>query len=338
VTEPAAGVPHWATLWLMASMSNGFLREADDSLTVTTSTAGATFQSGFLRSPTGALVVTTDTTNAIDWGGFKRKITGELIVVTAGTPVMVRGFLRDSTTGALLVATGSPVAGRKRAYTLDASGFVVVTGLGFNPASLPNLLAWYKADSLALADAAPVPSWADSSGAGRTMVAQTASPIFKTNIQGGKPIVRFASASSQWMLATIPNTTQPITVVAVLKVTGGNRFFGAGAGGSVRFGAGGTPQIFAGGSITGALSMSTTFHYVTYVLNGASSLIRVDGVQDVTGDAGANSPGTSMALASEGDAAQFWDGDMGELLVYADAKVLADQQALEGYLKTGWGL
>jgi hypothetical protein len=61
-----------------------------------------------------------------------------------------------------------------------------------DPSSIANLVAWYKADQLALADGTAVGSWTDSSGVTGPLVGSAGSrPTFKTNIQFGLPVVRF---------------------------------------------------------------------------------------------------------------------------------------------------
>lgn len=75
----------------------------------------------------------------------------------------------------------------------------------FNPKQLgtATLLGWYRADSFVGSDGDAVGTWADSSGNGRDMTQGTAGkkPLYKTGILNGKPVMRFASASSQTMAA-----------------------------------------------------------------------------------------------------------------------------------------
>lgn len=63
------------------------------------------------------------------------------------------------------------------------------------PTALPNIVAWFKADSLALADGDPVNLWSDSSGNGHycqpNVVQPSTAPTFKTNVINGKPVIRF---------------------------------------------------------------------------------------------------------------------------------------------------
>jgi hypothetical protein len=93
-----------------------------------------------------------------------------------------------------------------------------------------SLLAWYKADSLALADGAPVASWADSSGNGHTATQATAGkrPVFaSTSIPGGGPIVRFQDVNDGLNLAAIVNVRVNYSFYFLTRYTPGQGTFGA---------------------------------------------------------------------------------------------------------------
>ena len=70
---------------------------------------------------------------------------------------------------------------------------VAVIGLA-GVASADSIL-WLKADALSLADGATVTTWTDSSGNGNSPSTTLGTPIFKTNILNGKPVIRFDGAS-----------------------------------------------------------------------------------------------------------------------------------------------
>lgn len=95
-----------------------------------------------------------------------------------------------------------------------ASGFT-------DPSSVSGLVAWWKADSLALTDGTAVSSWSDSSGHSHTLAQATGSlqPIYKTGIIGGKPIVRFDSVDDYMDVGgTISTLTTNVTLFAVVSV------------------------------------------------------------------------------------------------------------------------
>lgn len=61
---------------------------------------------------------------------------------------------------------------------------------------MDNLQLWFRADKINLSDNDPVVTWADDSGNGRDATQGVAGnrPVFKTNIIGGYPVVRFSGA------------------------------------------------------------------------------------------------------------------------------------------------
>ena len=87
-----------------------------------------------------------------------------------------------------------------------------------DPSDLTGLALWYDADSLALSDGASVTTWADLSGAGRTLTT-AAAPTFQTNELNGLPGVLFDGsddylthlAGAAWI------TGDTVTVFAVMR-------------------------------------------------------------------------------------------------------------------------
>ena len=57
-----------------------------------------------------------------------------------------------------------------------------------------------------------------------------------------------------------------------------------------------TPMIYAGAVIAGSDISINAFHYGTFVVNGASSSVRIDGALSVAGDAGASGPATQFTV------------------------------------------
>jgi hypothetical protein len=83
----------------------------------------------------------------------------------------------------------------------------------FSPVSIVGLLLWLKADaglydatsggSLVTSDGAAVARWEDQSGSGNHATQATSGnrPVLKTAIVNGLPVIRFVSASSQYLTA-----------------------------------------------------------------------------------------------------------------------------------------
>src|ERR1700752_640719 len=64
----------------------------------------------------------------------------------------------------------------------------------------PNLFLWLAAGNLTLSDGQAVTTWPDVSGTSNNATESTHSPIFKTNIINGLPVVRFDGVSSKLSL------------------------------------------------------------------------------------------------------------------------------------------
>jgi hypothetical protein len=200
-------------------------------------------------------------------------------------------------------------------------------------ASAPaGLIGWYAADSLPLSDGAAVSSWPDGSSAAIGLVTGTGgtAPTFKANQVNYHPAVLF-NGTSDFLQGTNPALTkQPLTVFAVFSSTSGNRLWGAQG---IRLMQGGVTVIYAGTGFSGP-TVSAGFHYGTFIVNGASSQVRIDGAVAASGDAGANTPSTTFAIGSEGDNAQWWGGDIAEVLMYNGVLSPTDIATVEAYLNS----
>lgn len=336
----------------MASFSAGFLREADDSLTVTTDATGATFQDGFLRSPAGALVVTTSTVGATTQDGLLRAANGALVVTTTGPGTMQDGFFRDAN-GALVAATSGVVAGRKRGFTLDANGALVVTGLAtFSPLDVAGLQAWYKADaglldgagSPATVDGTAIGTWQDQSGNARHATQGTGAkrPVLKVGAQNGLAGVRFDGVNPLALDAAGVVVSQPDTILVVANISGLSATLHTLVDGItgrqiIRSGSATQYEIYAGTSVLAA-GAATGARLFTAVFNGASSLLRVDRSQVAAGAAGANGTtgGIRLGLAQDNTTSPML-GDLLEVLYYNVSLSTTDRDNLETYLRTRWG-
>ena len=86
---------------------------------------------------------------------------------------------------------------RRRAYAAGSSG-----GGPFDPSSLSDLVAWWKADALSLSDGASVASWVDSSGDSNPLIGGATEPIFHIDEDGSLPGVLFTASAHSGMTCT----------------------------------------------------------------------------------------------------------------------------------------
>lgn len=213
----------------------------------------------------------------------------------------------------------------------------------FTPASLTGLTAWYKADAgtSSTVNGTALSAWNDQSGNGNNLTQATGvnQPTYQAAVQNGLPIVRF---SAHFMDAAGVSVSQPDTIWIVAKNTaaGGslNVIDGITVRQAVLQNGGHVYSFYAGlGPIDSASNWGTTsFHYISTLFNGASSLMRSDGIQVLTGNPGANAL-TGLRVGAFQSASAMWQGDVGEIVV-ATGDQTAQFSNMETYLKNRWGL
>lgn len=165
--------------------------------------------------------------------------------------------------------------------------------------------------------------------------------------------VRFSDAANQERNAnkaasTVTNA-QPLTLVTLVKLTAVNQ-----QGGNTQVwidsGTGNSEQVFiacvgsdwvahAGSSITSSGGVAAdTWYYHTFVVDGASSLLRVNGTQVASGNAGGNKL-QGLRLGQNGTAGNFGlIGRMREAIVFTN-RLTADQIiAVERWLTNKYSL
>jgi hypothetical protein len=229
-------------------------------------------------------------------------------------------------------------------------------GAGFTPASIADLAGWYRADALALANNAPVASWADGSGTGNLLSQGTgvSQPLFKTNIVNGKPVVRFDGANDWLEYAGAPGgfgaqTGQTIFLVAqyavdtdLLTAVTTNPGFNAL---QVFFG-GGNPRFqgsmgAAIATVTGAIKAVGVWH---------STVLRFDDITDglecfTNGvfqtnnfEAGAFATNTITLGRRSAVAGLYFAGDIAEVGIYSRSLTSPELTRLHAYLAGKYNL
>jgi hypothetical protein len=162
-----------------------------------------------------------------------------------------------------------------------------------------------------------VSAWPDRSGNGRTLTQATAGnrPTLVTNQINGRPAIRFVGANSTYLAtAAFTSTPQPVTFWLVAKwnststafpfdgITSGDRLAALNIS---------TTDVAAyAGSFFQATVSYTSWNTYVFIFNGASSKMRVNGVQVATGDPGANAI-TGVTLGAAFNMSAPWDGDLG---------------------------
>lgn len=171
----------------------------------------------------------------------------------------------------------------------------------FAPDDIEGLEAWYKADAIeGLADGAAITTWVDSSGNSRDLTQSNAAkrPTYKTNIQNGQPVVRWAA--SREMETSAFSVAAPFTAFAVGNFPSSAAFGGfVDINGTTSFGIDklvDTPEVGQTAywlelvnfndlqPLYGEVDHVDEFVIATYISNGASSEVYGDGLLENSGD------------------------------------------------------
>lgn len=188
----------------------------------------------------------------------------------------------------------------------------------------------------------PIKTWQDQNSVGIS-VSQTslaAKPTFATNTFGSMPGILFDGIDDMIGLSSLA-ISQPLTIVMVAKVTAnptGTWIDGNNGGGSTFTitTASNAYSLNAGATLSGG-TYNTSAHVLTFVLNGASSIIRVDGTQVASGDAGSNAMTGLYLMATNADA-NSTAGSIGSVAVYNRALATAELSSLERSLGSRFGI
>lgn len=283
--------------------------------------------------------------------------------VTAGQVPDRIDFVLDPGPGEVVVATDSsspysqawtPSGVTPGAHTLVAR-FVYGSGsvdsaaadiVLFDPTVLTGLEAWYRADLGITKDGSDkVSQWDDQSGNGNhlSQAVGSAQPTWTAGAIGGRAAV--VGDGADYMQASFAGAlAQPTSVLVVLRPDSlaALSFFFASSSMVNRQDAVYTPGtalgIFAGGSLvySGTVALSTPCIFGAEY-NGASSVIRKDGVPGAPLNPGAAST-DGVTLFARGDGTNLATAAIAEAVVFAGVLSAGDWQRLEGYAEALYGI
>lgn len=208
--------------------------------------------------------------------------------------------------------------------------------------------AWVNPAPAGIVDGDPVSSWVDSSGNGfNATQTGTARPIYKTGILNGKPVVRFSSASSQFLsLGAGLSNARPVVVFAVMR--GFNTLAYMPSIGSTinteNFGPYQYSNTWRYFGIDGVIYISntitdTSWHILTSfgtdAGHGSGTEWHTDGTGVGPSYVAASSGANLNAIGVRGS--DYGDGDIAEILVYGHLSS-TEMANIEKYLGTKYGI
>jgi len=166
-------------------------------------------------------------------------------------------------------------------------------------------------------------------------MAATGTPSVVEDELNGKPVVDYNS--SQYHQTTFASFSQPYTLFLVAKFdTLGSAIVDGGTQNEASlFPGSGDWRFYSGGNTIIGGSADTNYHIFTILVNGASTVVRVDGSQVASGDSGDDArTGNTAGARADGVGA---DSKVGEYGVY-DSDKSAKFVDIESYLSTKWGI
>ena len=182
----------------------------------------------------------------------------------------------------------------------------------------------------------------DKSGQGRNATEATNGPTYKTGIKNGRSIGRGDGTNDVLATASF-SIAQPLTLFGVVITTSIATTLvwmsQIGATSALQAYVINNPfrQIAAGLGLNGGAA-TTNWEVWSAALNGASSLIRINGSQTGSGNAGANAFNSGVNIFANTGPANFWPGDIGELGLYSRLLSTPEFQQIEAYLNAKWAV
>lgn len=269
-------------------------------------------------------------------------------------PSLPSGLSINSATGQL---SGTPLAvANQTNYTVTASNangstnFDLTITVNFNPATVPGLKFWVRAEDLALPNSSSVNSWADLSGTGNTVILGNAPTYFSSaNTINGRPVVRFVHNTNN-LINTAPigvSSSDSASIFFVLRsVTNNNHnvlFIGPPASGGRQIQIVITTGVLEINKSNAAVAASVAASWTVGVIKQAAILqnastnitFRLNGIQ-----VGSLTPNPGASGYTAGNLGIGINGagiDLAELLYYDNRIADKDVIDIDCYLGTRYG-
>jgi hypothetical protein len=223
---------------------------------------------------------------------------------------------------------------------------VIPGALAFSPTDIPGLLGWYDADAattFSFGVGTLVSVWGDKNGGVNSLLQGNATKQPNRNgSQNGRTTVVFDGSRCVRQSAPTGDFAQPLTVASAFKAdnadTAQRILINFGQAGFLVHGwyTEATWRIYADFVLDSNVFDDALWHTGISVINGASSLIILDGSQIGSGDSGASGGNKICVGAYDDENQSFWDGEIAEICVYHGALSVANRLLLQRYLKAKW--
>ncbi|NKR75863.1 hypothetical protein GS492_24965 [Rhodococcus hoagii] len=229
----------------------------------------------------------------------------------------------------------------------DEITYVEAAAVPWSPAMLPNVTAWYDAQTIEAAADSPVAQWDDLSGHGRHMLqsAPAAQPTLRATAMNGRPSIQF-DGTADHMRAAIDSYTGTWTVYAVGQWTAATLASSQWMLDGLSLDNAGTRLGFYRSSVGFATSRGSNLvspsadnlthrHKLVYA---GTSTITTDGTQIASGGTGTNMEISSLLVGGRGTLANWFAGHVGELVYVQGTVTPEDDARMTAYLQARWGV
>ena len=213
---------------------------------------------------------------------------------------------------------------------------------------VPGFWAWWNPDTLSGANGTPVSAWVDSSAAARHAGQTTTSkqPALNVGARNGHNALSFNGTSQTLVWPNSTAAPQPLEIFVVCQLndvtarhellssqdTSGGLFLCEHYGdGTTSYGC----SENAGSWVIPSRPFSTNWTEITFIYNGPASQVWKDYSPVGSGDCGTNGF-KGISIGSYLDQL-YWNGQMGDILIYTNVLNLSDQQFNESLLRGKYG-
>lgn len=236
------------------------------------------------------------------------------------------------------------------------------------PDAIPNINVWYYADdgtkfnkTSSITNGTSVTSWQNAGGLTSHDWNSTGGkrPVWYSNQQNGKGVVRFDHAGSQYLsinpisyMQSLPAVTQFI-VFKTANVADGTRICTTTDTNGFRWGQNANTWIagFAGATCNLAINtVDTNYHHVALIYDGTATgnanrlKIKLDGIDQTltfSGTVGATTSPTASTFYGGVDSngnSNYWDGDICEMLFFTRTLNPGEVTTVENYITSKWAI
>ncbi len=216
-------------------------------------------------------------------------------------------------------------------------------GAAFTPSSLSGLVLWTAARLLpVVADGTTIPALTDFSGTNnQTTNADPAQRAkYYAGVLNGQPVARFTTTDLSRY--AFPNAVAgPMTVFIVAKQTAAasKYLLTTGANGvGIRILSTGTWVLLTNAAINSSYKINTAFRIFGTVARAVNDIdLITDGIVE-NKTTGAGWASVAASIGSYGNSADYFDGDLAELIIYNKALSVSEYAKVGAYLNTIYGL